>query len=403
MMGWKEYHYRALSIGLILVNLGLIIGISKGAGWDYRVYCVAAEAFSQGKNPYFVANTEPFSGEKYSFVYPPSSLPLFGLFRAMGGDSTYRILWPLLALLVSLIVLRLDERKDALFLTTLVISGFMVGFWNMRSGNIGYLEMLFLSLVFLALTRGSYYVAAILLNAVAWLKAIPIVFGALFVFIKDTWRKKVLVLVVLCGCFLLIQGSSAFFYPELWPTYIKAITGGIEGQHNPLKETGEDANPTAFLFFRDINSQLVGPDSQAYLVVFIAFIIFIGIVFLDVVPRLRGGFIPTFSFGILALLLAFPRLKPYSFTAALIPIYLLAKDLDFKKKTYILLSVSVVPLCGPAAHSLLDRGGLLTVGILKPFLFLLHYGHFYGLLGAFLFLAWSLKQTGNSAGTQEES
>ena len=73
--------------------------------WDFLVYYYAAQAFSEGLNPYLLESLSSVSGEELqlTYVYPPNTLPFFRILNFFSYDTAHRI-WLVLKL-ISLSVL----------------------------------------------------------------------------------------------------------------------------------------------------------------------------------------------------------------------------------------------------------------------------------------------------------
>lgn len=355
-----------------------------GTGWDFKTYCSAVKAVEEGKNPYFLKDLKEYGEGYLSFLYPPSSIILFKVFCFFDKKVSYHFLWLLLLIFSFFLIKLCDKNFNSFFLMTLLITGFTATYHNFRSGNVGLLELFFFSFVFLFLIKEKYSLFAIFLNITAWLKVIPILYGGLFIFLKTSRLKKLKTLSFLLIIFVFINFSSYVFYPKIISSYYFSVTGKIDNQNSPLNEIGDFSNPSSLFFFKELFSRLFGLNN---LISFAFFILFLALVILlfFIIRGQRIGNLDLFSFGILSILLMLPRLKPYSFTLALLPIYFLTKDFDYKGKFWTITMASLLPLL-LAMFSYFLKLFRLDSGFYDQILFLSSYRQLFCLFALFVYI-----------------
>lgn len=383
---WK-YVFSITCYILIFLTLLLIVIRFEDAGWDYYLYCSAIKAMEDGKNPYYTDNLMEYSGGgKLSFVYPPLSVLFLKAVCFFDTKMSYFILWAVLIILTYFVIRSAGSNLEPLFIAVLLITGFRSTYYNFRTGNVGLLELFFFSFVFLFLKKRKHIFSTIFLNLTAWLKVFPILFGGLFIFLRSSKRNKAKVLSFVLIGFVLLNALSYFAFPSVISSYYLALMGKIENPHNHLKEEGGARNPSAFLFFKQFSQRLFGPNNAIYLVFFILFIVVVFALFSRYAMNKERSFLEAFSLGVLAILLVLPRLKPYSFTLALIPILFLTRDFDYKNKFYTILLASLIPLTFHGLNRFLVYFPENFLWLSTQLQFLLSYTDLFCLFAIFLFI-----------------
>jgi hypothetical protein len=356
------------------------------AGWDFRIYTTAVKVFMAGENPYLASNLTESSGVYLPFIYPPSSLFLFYPICFLAGIVGYRVLWLLLLAASFFVVRSFDRSFQPFFFATIVTTGFMASYHNFRTGNVGLIELFFFCWAFKFIYEKKYSASTIFLNLTAWLKIYPILIGALFIFVKQPLQNKKKVILVLFLGFAIVFGSSLVLYPGLSVSNYKALSGKIEGQPSPADEIGGSSNPSSFLFIKETAERLFGMAQAVPVVLFLAYAGFIMWCLIRDAQRKDRDFAALFSIGTLAILLLLPRLKPYSLTLALIPVYFLMKDMGFRQKLWGLFIVGLLPLGLAAVYFVLRGLDLSSNWIGRQAFFLSGYRQLFSLLAAYIYL-----------------
>jgi hypothetical protein len=364
----------------------LVVVRYRSAGWDFSTYRAAVKVFQEGKDPYLVKNLLEYSDLGWPFVYPPSTLILFFPVVLLAGIIGYRVLW-LLLLAASFFIVRSFDRSFQPFLfATIVTTGFMASYHNFRTGNVGLIELFFFCWTFKFIYEKRYALSAIFINLTAWLKVYPVLLGGLFIFLRKSVRSRIKSLIVLLVAFFVIGGSSLVFFPRLTLSSLGALTGRIDGQHSPADEMSGSSNPSSFLFLKDAGERLFGAVPAVPAVLFAAYAGFFIWCFIRDARRKDRDFAALFSIGTLAILLLLPRLKPYSLTLALIPVYFLMKDIDYRQKLRGLFIVGFLPLGLAVVYFVLRGLDLSSNWIGRQVFFLSGYRQLFSLLAAYIFL-----------------
>ncbi len=382
---WKRL-YRIVCVLLIVFNVILLSARFQKAGWDFKIYAAAVRVFMAGENPYLVSNLIESSDVYLPFIYPPSTLYLFFPITFLAGIVGYRILWLLLLVASFFIVKSFDRSFRPFSFATMIATGFMASYHNFRTGNVGLIELFFYAWAFKFIYEKKYALSSIFINLTAWLKIYPVLIGALFIFLKQSLRAKMRLILMLSLGFAVVFGASLVLYPQLSVSNYLALRGKIEGQPSPSDEIGGSSNPSSFLFIREIGERFLGTDQTFPLAVFIIYAAFILWCLIRDSRRKDLDFATLFSIGTLAILLLLPRLKPYSLTLALIPVYFLMKDMDYRQKLWGLFIVGLLPLGLSAVYFVLREMDLSSIWIGRQVYFISGYRQLFSLLIAFIYL-----------------
>lgn len=323
----------------------------KGSGWDFKTYCAATKAYGDGKDPYYSKNIYDYIKEDISYIYPPLALLFFKPFCYTSPRLTYFIAWTLL-LIASMIILskadiinrKSDWINDWILLITIFCSGFLAVYWNYITGNIGIIELFLFSIAVYMIKKGRNIHASLALCVSSFLKLTPIFFTLIFLLKKDKVVNIVKYLLAGVVGLIILSAISLAIYPDISHSYYMSMTGKIEGQHSPFTEGGGSSNPSSKFFIAHLLN-IIGADSNALNIgmrIVFAAIVFSLLIYLAYLYR--NDFFKIFLVATLAILLVLPRLKPYSFTYALIPAYFLIKDLSYGKKYIFLSIISALPI-----------------------------------------------------------
>jgi hypothetical protein len=343
LLGWKNILILLCLILIILIIFRVFINFND-FGLDNNVFCGAVSSFSNGDDPYYVSNLEKYSGNVFPFVYFPLTLIFFIPLCLFKTVLIYLMCWVILLLFIFLIAKKIDRFQgngDTLFLITILITGFATMYENLLSGNVGLVEGFLFSIVLLALVKGRYYLSSIILGMIASLKIFPLLFGGLFLFGKRILKKKVWTIILFVVGFLAIHLISAMLFPEFTGSYIKTITGTMEGQFRLQEETG-GCNPSSYVFLKEAVFSFTQNNILFYLI-YASFCLLIAIFFVYRLKNHKDLFFNHFCLGILGIMLIWTRLKPYSFVWALLPIYFLTKNSSIIKKILVIMVISMAP------------------------------------------------------------
>ncbi|GGI23426.1 hypothetical protein GCM10010987_24340 [Bradyrhizobium guangdongense] len=254
---------------LVFINLANDTAIDINYGWDVRVNCAAVDAHADGLDPYFVKNLK---GTKLSYPYLPATLDAFRPLCAGGFlVGHYRGVYLVLAVLCSLLLPGIGRPHNLrdVALRGLFTFGAFVGFeWVLASGNFailgGGLAAAALALLLRSAKRDDRHdvprlAGAALLGLVMSFKLVFCPVLAALYLLPVPRRQKLALLAVAGLGFALPLLASVVFYPDLFSSWLLAITGGIPGQHSVQIE---ETNPSLLLLAQSIVDHAGLPDSK---------------------------------------------------------------------------------------------------------------------------------------------
>jgi hypothetical protein len=344
---WKSM-YIFLCVFSIIANI-LVIGMDfQNSGWDFALYCSAVRAFNDNKDPYILGNLKTYSGSdnifisNHIFIYPPLSLILLKPLCLLNSKIVYYILWIILLLTTFSIIRKLGNRED-LLLITLLTTGFIASYWNFLTGNIGIIELFLFSIAYWSIVKERYHASSLTIALTAFFKIMPIAFSSLFIFVKKSYIERFKIIVLSFTLLITFYLVSYMLLPELTHSYYLSMTGNLKGQPNPTTLLALDTGPTFYFLIRDVLKSFNLNEPIYLLILSIVFISFVGLALFFYYKR-ENTFLRIFSFGVISILIILPRLKEYSFMLALIPLYFLIKDYNFKVKSFSIFVISVLPL-----------------------------------------------------------
>ncbi|MCS7011240.1 MAG: glycosyltransferase 87 family protein [Anaerolineales bacterium] len=326
---------------LTIVFLGLFVLVNDH-GWDAQLYCQAAALDRAGGNPYLARDF--IYG--LPWLYPPGLLNIFRLLCAPPLDfaSTYVPLF--LGIAVACLPL---WRPGNAWPMALVISvgGFTGLTWSLMTGNLDLLFLLPISLVFWAVERRHWEIAALGLAIAAGVKLFPIVHLILLLLAPIPWRERWRALAVGLGAFVVIFLSLTLSRLPLLGWYWQQLLGRVPGQYRPVDEFGSISHPAfPYLIARvlgwpnDASVLLPGLLVGALVLALLAVVVWRGV--LPHIPS-EERFELVFALGFLALHLIMPRLKPYSFTLLTPALFWLMRRQALGVQSLLVLSTVLYP------------------------------------------------------------
>ncbi len=335
---WSLFYF-----GLILVLLALNVKYFSADGHDFRIYTAAAEAYRQGLDPYLVKNIAKYSGTELSFAYPPLSLLCFNVAEHFNYIYFYITVWSAMLLASFFIMRASDSDPDPVFLAALVLTGFRAAYWNLATGNVDLTGMLFISVAYYFLKRDKGGASAAFISVSAFLKIFPIFYGLPFLLRGVSRNRRARTVIFWLLPFALLSLASYALFSDITPSYYMAVTGRIEGQHTPIAEGGGAVNPASIFFFRHL-CLLLFHSKAAYPYLFFGYAVVVMVAAYLIIRKEEDDPVKALSVWIIAFMLVFPRLKPYSMAFLIPPVYFLSKDWGRQEKFLVLLAVSLFPL-----------------------------------------------------------
>ena len=322
--------------------------------WDFRVYYFAGAAFSQGTNPYSLADLSEAAQAKLElrFTYAPMTLELFRTFSCFEYSHAHRF-W-LLAKLLALGLLIwlwkrffLEQVSYCLIIPVALLAFGATVFWDIKAGNISIFEHACIWLSFAALLRRKTALFVILILAASIFKIFPIALLSLLLLTQE--RRKGWLIGAGLTLFLLLFAIDYLAHPALFQSYI--------GNLSAIDERAGGYNFSMLALCRDLFGFVPGladRSVQKYLAVgtYVAAVSsIVGITIAALRKRGRWGWSNEFIFNLMfaccAYALIVPRLKCYSFILV-IPACLYQLT-QFKLREYggFLLVCAIIPSTTP--------------------------------------------------------
>ena len=247
----------ALTALLVLGNLASDARLDRNYGWDVQVNCAAVDAHAAGRDPYFVKNLQ---GARFSYPYFPVTLDAFRPVCAGGFlVAHYKPVYLVLALISALLLPGLGKSRPGLAdvaLRSLFAFGGFLGFeWIIATGNFAILSGLLTAASLALLLRPAQsghgggarlalqLAGAALLGLVTSFKLVFFPVLAALYFLPQPRGRKLLLIAAAAAMFVLPILASLVVYPDLFKSWLSAISGQIPGQHWP----GNEFNPSLFV------------------------------------------------------------------------------------------------------------------------------------------------------------
>lgn len=329
------------SVLLSAFNLIRILGADLRMS-DIGMMCAAVKVELSGKSPYVLSHLQQYTETLHSFPYPPLALlPL----KAICAGNPYFI-YPALCAAAVLGVWAWAGTcmpRDRALLLVLLLSGFEGTYFLVRTGNIEVLNLILFAAAMGFLARKQLKTAGAFVGGAAFLKVLPIVFAALFLIGKENRKDKIFAAIFAALVFSAAHLGSFLMNGDLYPDYFRLLTGQSEG-HAPLKETFDAGwtHPSLLSLASLLNWKFI-PGVSFFTVLFYALpasgFVFMALLFL----KKPKSFTSVFSYGVLLMFLLMPRLKPYTYCLAAVPVYFLARSLSDLRKTGVLAAAVFLP------------------------------------------------------------
>ncbi len=315
--------------------------------WDFHTYYHAAAAHAAGLDPYDAANISKVSGKNWTpaFLYPPLTLPLFSLLRAMEYPDAARAWLVLKLVLVGGLVL-IWQRDFARLSPPAVFAAYLCfGFgatfaWDLRAGNVSVIEQFLLWTAFAMLLRDLPWAFCALLLAASLFKLTFMAFLPLLL-LFDQPRKRACLAVTLLA-FAAYVLANHLVSPAMFAEYVRQAAG--------MDDLGSRYNSGMLAFIRDLYGGADAGTAAAatYAVVVVALLV--------AVARRLGPVLPTLAADRpLAICLAcslyavlMPRMKSYSYIILVLPAFLVvARSIRPRLIALALLVLFALPLRTP--------------------------------------------------------
>lgn len=324
--------YSILAIGiLVLVFIVLFAQLvaEKYVPMDYNIFRSAVQVWEKGGDPYDIVQLKAVTGHDYPFRYPVITLYFFKFLSPL----SHLIWWGIISVLIFVLMMFVDKKFDWILFFVVLTTGYMTLFKNFTIGNIGIIDLLFFTFVFLALSRKLYWLAAVLVGMNAIFKTVPLVYSLLFIMIPLEWYKRAGLVLLSWVTFAGLHLVSYLISPDLSRSFYNLLFNGY-----PMLDARGFFNPSSYAFIKDIFR------ADYYLYAYLPYLLIIGLFGLLIWIKRKEDWFIVYCFGILAIMLSIPELKHYTYVMAIIPTYFILKEFDFLTKFYTIILICFVPM-----------------------------------------------------------
>jgi hypothetical protein len=310
---------------------------------DYRVFAGAVQALDHMQNPYILENINQYNGgENLLFIYPPHTLYFFWLldfFYVFHSIAIYYLLLIVLLIISGYLVVTLDKKPHYLFLTTLLLTGFMSTFWNFGTGNKDILFLFSFAVIFTLLVKEKYWQSAIVMGLAAAVSLTTGPFIALYLVVRKQILDRLAYIVLSIGVALVLFLVSYCINPSLLVSYISTV----KGDAGPFNETGGWNIPTPYLMFKDHLNSVFPGNALPWVIVSCVYIGIIMYATWNYYLKHNEDTLKIYSLVVLSIFMILPRIKPYDFIILVVPLYILFKDCSYRVKSLVLAVISLLP------------------------------------------------------------
>lgn len=338
---------------------------------DLGMMCAAVKAELHGQTPYILSHLQQYTQTRHSFPYPP--LALIPLKALCAGNPFF--IYPMFCA-VSVLGLwawiRGCAPRDRWLLPVFLWSGFEGMFFLLRCGNIEVLNFILFGTAMGFLARNKIRTAGAFFGAAAFLKILPIAFAALFLIGKENRKDKISAAVLASAVFFTAHLASFLTRGDLYSSYFQLLMGQ-SAEHTPLHETFYPGWPQpSLLSLASLLNWKIIPGVNFFTGLFYAVPAAVFILMAVIFLKKTRSFTSIFSYGVLLMLLLMPRLKPYTYCLAVVPVYFLSCSLRDSRKTGLLAAAVFLPwfcrLCWPASI-IFEYGQLYSLVLVYALLF----------------------------------
>jgi hypothetical protein len=303
------------------------------------------QAFDHSQNPYILENVIPYQigGTNLLLTYPPHTLYFFWLldfFSVFHYMGVYYLLLVSLLIISAYLIVNLDKKPHYLFLTTLLLTGFMSTFWNFLTGNQLILILLLFAITFTLLVKGKYLQSSIVMGLSAAVSLFTTPFIALYLIVKRPIVDRLMLISLSIGIVASFFVADFLVNPSLVISYISMMQSSTGPFHYP----GGWNEPTPYLMFKDALNGMF-PGNVIPLVIISC--IYVGLILYATwkyYVKNHSNTLKILSLVMFSIFMVLPRITPYDFIILVVPLYLLFKDCSYRIKSLVLAVVSILPL-----------------------------------------------------------
>lgn len=333
-------------------------------GWDFETYQTAVAIWEAGKNPYDQQMIEAF-GHNYPFVYPPITLPFLAGFTiptAVGLPVyflEYAVVLALCGYLLSSVVpTRTPDLLRYAWLVSLLVTGFVGGYWVLLAGNFDLVILSFICLCLYFAETDRWYLSGLFLSLAGCIKILPFLAAGVYLVLDTDIRNKAVSMLGVVSGPVAVFGGSWVLFPGLFPTEFFESVSKEGGVTEIFGDGSVVSNPLLYLW-QDIAGGLGVPAEVgvAFHVLFSITILLLGV---DWIRRFDSP-APKLALGVLGAVLVFSRMKPYYLVYAVPGVFLIT-TYDADSRRYVtwtdIVLVLGLPSVSRAVYLALGRAGV---------------------------------------------
>ena len=226
-----------------------------------------------------------------------------------------------------LIIKTAQQKPHYLFITTLILTGFIATYWLFLTGNTQFIFLLFISIIMYLLVKEKFTASAVVMGIMGSFSFLPILFTALFIFVKGSLGERLKLMCISCGTFGAIFLATFIVTPQLMRSFIFALTDPSTSA--PLYSGGGMDQPTWYLMFNNITSGIHPIIGIIISIVYVCLVILAAYYF---VIKNQNDNLKVYAMGFLAIFMLYPRIKPYIFIMIVASLYFLMMNYNYKMK-----------------------------------------------------------------------
>jgi hypothetical protein len=309
---------------------------------DYRGFVGAVQALDHMQNPYILDNINQYGWIVLPFAYPPHTLYFFWFLQFVyifQNIWVYYIFLIILLIVSSYILLTLDQKPHYLFLTTLLLTGFISLWWNFTRGNKDILFLFLFAIIFTWLLQKKYWQSSIVMGVTVGFSLFATPFAVLYLVIRrpilDRLAYISLSLSVVVALFLVSYCIN--------PSFLFSYIDSLLGSNSPFIVGNGWNAPIPYCLFNDLLKSISPGNIIPTVIISCIYIGIILFVTWNYYQKHHHDPLKVYSLAMLSVFMILPRIMPYNFIILVVPIYFLFKDCTYRIKSLVLGVISLLP------------------------------------------------------------
>lgn len=349
-LNWPRRSFCVLALVLAVFGVWQCVVAAGGDAPDFRILEAGAAAHRAGEDPYQASIIERYGGGKLSYVYPPLALHGLTHLADLGFPAAAFVYALCLLAGCGLLGWVFLPRRGLWYLglAAFAATGFAVARWNFQTGNLGLVELFLFAVACIALQRRRLLVFAATIGVLAFVKLLPICFLILLLPLvrrREAPAHALLWPLAVCAA---LHAASYALDPELTAGWWTMLTGSADGQHTPLHErTSGNNTPTFVLMLADLVALEPGFGLGD-----VTMLVLLSVASWVAWRAIRCSWrahtvLAALPLPTIALLLAWPRLKPYGYGYAFVAVVIGAARIGPRRALWLLAGLGGLPAVMP--------------------------------------------------------